>query len=277
MNQLKPDKQKAVLSALFEGASINSTVRMTGVAKTTILRLVRWTGMACAAYHDLHVRGLKPDQVQCDEIWGFIGAKAKNVREEREAEGWGDSWTWTAITDQKLIIAYHVGQRTQADADEFMLDLAGRITNRTQLTSDGHTAYLNAVENAFGFDVDYAQLVKSYGKSRDSQNTSEARYSPPKINGAKKMPVIGLPDREHISTSHVERSNLTIRMGMRRFTRLTNAHSKKVEYHMAAVAMFFLFYNYVRVHATLRTSPAVASGLTDHVWTLDELIRLLDE
>jgi IS1 family transposase len=276
MNKLTIDKQKAVISALFEGASINSTVRMTGVAKTTILRLVQRLGDACADYHNEHVRGLKPERIQTDEIWAFIGAKAKNVRPEREIEGWGDTWTWTGITDQKLIIAYRVGQRTQADADEFMLDLAGRITNRVQLTTDGHTTYLNAVENAFGTDVDYAQLVKSYGSGSASKPSSEAKYSPPKINGAKKNPVFGLPAREHISTSHVERHNLTIRMGMRRFTRLTNAHSKKVGYHVAAVAMFFMFYNYCRVHSTLGATPAMASGLTDHVWTLEELLRLAD-
>ena len=276
MNRLSIDKQKVVVSALFEGSSINSTVRMTGVAKTTILRLVQRLGNACADFHDDHVRALKPARVQTDEIWAFIGAKAKNVREEREIEGWGDTWTWTAITDQKLIIAYRVGQRTQVDADEFMLDLAGRITNRVQLTSDGHSTYLNAVENAFGSDVDYAQLVKSYGSSSTSKPSSEAKYSPPRINGARKMPIIGLPERKHINTSHVERHNLTIRMGMRRFTRLTNAHSKKVAYHVASVAMFFMFYNYCRVHSTLKTTPAVASGLTDHGWTLEELLGIMD-
>ncbi len=268
------NKRKAVVSALFEGASINSTVRMTGVAKTTILRLVRRLGNACADYHDEHVRALKPERVQTDEIWAFIGAKAKNVRDERTVEGWGDSWTWTAITDNKLIIAYRIGHRTQIDADEFMLDLAGRITSRVQLTSDGHTTYLNAVENAFGCDVDYAQLVKSYGQAGEKHRSAEAKYSPPRINGAKKTPIIGLPAREHITTSHVERHNLTIRMGMRRFTRLTNAHSKKIGYHVASVAMFFMFYNYCRVHSTLGTTPAIASGLTNHVWTLEELLEI---
>ena len=276
MNKLSIDKQKAVVSALFEGASINSTVRMTGVAKTTILRLVQRLGNACADYHDEHVRALKPERIQTDEIWAFIGAKSKNVRDERAVEGWGDSWTWTAITDKKLIIAYRIGLRTQLDADEFMLDLAGRITSRAQLTSDGHTTYLNAVENAFGYDVDYAQIVKSYGQPSEKQRSAEAKYSPPRINGAKKRPMIGLPTREHITTSHVERHNLTIRMGMRRFTRLTNAHSKKIAYHVASVAMLFMFYNYCRVHSTIGTTPAIASGLTDHVWTLEELLEIAD-
>lgn len=276
MNKLSIDKQKAVLAAIFEGVSINATVRMTGVAKTTILRMVQRLGASSMHYHDEHVRGLKPERVQTDEIWAFIGAKAKNVRPERELEGWGNAWTWTAITDQKLIIAYYVGTRTQAEADEFMLDLAGRITNRVQLTSDGHRTYLDAVENAFGFDVDYAQLQKSYGSGSESKPSSEAKYSPPKINGSKKRPLIGLPDKRYISTSHVERHNLTIRMQMRRFTRLTNGHSKKFSYHVASVAMFFMYYNYCRTHSTIRTTPAMASGLTDHVWTIEELIGILD-
>ena len=269
------EKQKAVIAALVEGASINSTVRMTGASKPTILKLLRDLGDVCAAYHDRHVRGLKPAQVQTDEIWSFCYAKQKNVPVEMQGEyGYGDVWTWTAITDQKLIAAYRVGLRTQEDADAFMLDLAGRITNRTQLTSDGHTTYLNAVENAFGSEVDYAQLVKTYG-SKSEANSSEAKYSPPKINGAKKTPIVGLPARQHISTSHVERHNLTIRMSMRRFTRLTNAHSKKIEYHEHSIAVFFMFYNFCRVHGTIGTTPAVASGLTDHVWSLDELLGLL--
>lgn len=275
MNRLDVERQKAVIAALVEGSSINSTVRMTGVSKPTILKLLRDLGDVCAAYHDRHVRGLKPAQVQTDEIWSFCYAKQKNVPAEMQGEyGYGDVWTWTAITDQKLIAAYRVGLRGQADADAFMLDLASRITNRTQLTSDGHTTYLNAVENAFGSEVDYAQLVKTYG-SKGEANSSEAKYSPPKINGAKKTPILGLPARQHISTSHVERHNLTIRMSMRRFTRLTNAHSKKIEYHEHSIAVFFMFYNFCRAHGTIGTTPAVASGLTDHVWTLDELLGLL--
>jgi hypothetical protein len=278
MNRLNVEKQKAVILALVEGSSINSTVRMTGVSKPTILKLIRDLGHACMGYHDTFVRGLKPATVQVDEIWAFCYAKQKNVPPMMQGEyGYGDVWTWTGITDQKLIIAYHVGLHGQADADMFMRDLAGRITNRTQLTSDGHTSYLNAVESAFGSDVHYAQLVKTYGSSaKPTETTAEAKYSPPKINGAKKTPIIGLPAKALISTSHVERSNLTIRMGMRRFTRLTNAHSKKVMYHEFSVSMYFMFYNYCRVHSTIGTSPAVASGLTDHVWKIEELIGLME-
>lgn len=277
MNRLSVEKQRAVISALVEGSSINATVRMTGVSKPTILKLIRDLGDACTAHHDKHVRGLKPETVQVDEIWAFCYSKQKNVPPMMEGEyGYGDVWTWTGITDQKLIIAYHVGLRGQTDADLFMQDLAGRITNRTQLTSDGHTSYLNAVETAFGNEVHYAQLVKTYGSSTKPGDVStQARYSPPKINGAKKMPVIGLPDKALISTSHVERHNLTIRMSMRRFTRLTNAHSKKIEYHEHSVSLFFMYYNYCRVHSTLGTTPAVASGLADHVWKIEELIGLM--
>lgn len=272
------EKQKAVISALVEGSSINATVRMAGVSKPTILKLIRDLGDACAGYHDTFVRGLKPETVQVDEIWAFCYAKQKNVPAMMQGEyGYGDVWTWTGITDQKLIIAYYVGLRGLADANAFMQDLAGRITNRTQLTSDGHTTYLNAVENAFGNEVHYAQLVKTFGSgNKPNESSAEAKYSPPKINGAKKTPIIGLPNRQLISTSHVERSNLTIRMGMRRFTRLTNAHSKKVSYHEQMVALYFMYYNYCRVHSTIETTPAVASKLADHVWKIEELIGLME-
>jgi IS1 family transposase len=274
MNRISDDKRMAVISALVEGVSINSTVRMAGVSKPAILRLIRALGGVCAAYHDQHVRRLKPELIQTDEIQSFCYAKQKNV--PPTMQGVGDVWTWTAITDQKLIVAFRVGLRSQEDANEFMLDLAGRVTNRVQLTSDGHSTYLNAVSNAFGFDVDYAQLVKTYGKDKGNEQSAEVRYSPPKINGAKKMPVIGLPDREPISTSHVERHNLRTRMSMQRFSGLTNAHSKKIENHEHAIAMFFMFYNFCRIHSTIGTSPGVASGLADHVWTLDEFIALLN-
>ena len=250
---------------------------MTGVSKPTILKLLRDLGTACLAYHDKHVRGLKPTRVQTDEIWSFNYCKAKNVSKAKNApEAAGDCWLWTAIdADSKLMIAYRVGLRTQEDANEFMLDLAGRIVSRAQLTSDGHTTYLDAVENAFGFEVDYAQLVKLYGPDTDTKGP-ERKYSPGKCTGTKKRKQIGLPAPEHISTSYVARSNLSIPMGMRRYARLTNAHSKKIENHAHAVAVFFMFYNYCRVHSTVKTSAAVASGLADHVWTLEELLGLLD-
>ena len=277
MNQLGINKRKAVVAALVEGSSINSTVRMTSVSKPTILKLLRDLGSACAAYHDEHVRALKPKRVQADEIWSFNYCKQKNVSTAKAApEGAGDVWTWTALdADSKLIIGYRVGLRGQADANEFMLDLAGRIVTRVQLTSDGHASYLRAVEEAFGLaDVDFAQLIKLFGPETKGEG-AERKYSPGKCNGTKKIPQIGLPDREHVSTSFVERHNLTIRMQMRRFTRLTNAHSKKIENHWCAVAMFFMFYNYCRVHSTIKTSPAVASELTEHVWTIEEMIGLL--
>lgn len=277
MNQLKTEKRKAVIAALVEGVSINATVRMTGVSKPTILKLIRDLGSACAAYHDEHVRGLKPERVQTDEIWSFNYCKQKNVTAAKAApSAAGDVWNWTAIdSDTKLIIAYRVGLRTQEDADEFMLDLADRIVSRVQLTSDALGIYLPAVENAFGLaDVDYAQLHKVFGPETAGKG-AERKYSPGKVNGTKKVSMIGLPRREHVSTSHVERHNLTIRMQMRRFIRPTSADSKKIENHWCAVALFFLFYNYCRVHSTLGTSPAVVSGLADHVWTLEELIGLL--
>lgn len=278
MNQLKMEKRKAVVAALVEGNSINSTVRMTGVSKPTILKLLRDLGEACATYHDEHVRGLKPERVQTDEIWSFNYCKQRNVETATAApDGAGDVWTWTAIgSDNKLIIAYRVGQRTQDDADLFMLDLAGRILSRIQLTSDALGVYLPAVENAFGLsDVDYAQLHKVFGPDAGVKSP-ERKYSPGKVNGTKKVSLIGIPRREHISTSHVERHNLTIRMQMRRFTRLTNAHSKKIENHACSITLFFMFYNYCRVHLRLGTSPAVKAGLADHVWSIEELLGLLD-
>lgn len=278
MNQLNTSKRKAVIAALVEGVSINGTVRMTGVSKPTILKLIRELGSACEAYHNERVRGLKPERVQTDEIWSFNYCKQKHVASAKAAPAEADDvWNWTALdSDSKLIIAYRVGLRTQEDADEFMLDLADRIVSRVQLTSDGLGACLPAAENAFGLaDVDYAQLVETYGPEM-AGNGAERKYSPGKLNGAKKIAMIGLPKREHVPTSHVERHNLTIRMQMRRFTRLTNVHSKKIENHAHAVAMFFAYYNFCRVHSTIGTSPAVASGLADHVWTIEELIELLD-
>lgn len=276
MNRLKTDKRKAVVAALVEGMSINSTVRITSVSKPTILKLIRDLGCACAAYHDEHVRKLQPQRVECDEIWSFVHCKQKRVSAAKAAPpGAGDCWTWTAIDPvTKLMISYLVGLCTPGDASAFMLDLAGRISNLTQLTSDGLGTYPDAVYNAFGTHVDFAQLIKVYRADRPDH----ARYSPAECIGCKKRHVIGAPDPKHISTSIVERSNLTVRMQMRRFTRLTNGHSKKIENHGHAVAMFFQFYNYCRPHQSLgrKTTPAMAAGLADRVWTLEELIGLLD-
>jgi IS1 family transposase len=231
-------------------------------------------GCACAEYHNRAVRNLKVRRVQCDEIWAFVYAKQKNVTEEQMAKGAGDCWTWTAIdADTKLIISYCLGNRGISTAQFFMRDLASRISNRFQLTTDGHRVYVDAVEDAFGGDVDYSMLVKIYGMP---SSLDESRYSPATCIGCRTATISGNPDPDHISTSFVERQNLTMRMGMRRFTRLTNGFSKKVENHGHAVALHFMHYNFCRVHKTLRVTPAMEAGLTDHVWTIEELIDLIE-
>jgi IS1 family transposase len=248
-------------------------VRITGVAKNTVAKLLRELGPACAEYHDRNVRGVRVRRLQCDEIWSFVGAKAKNVSADKKQEGWGDTWTWTAIdADSKLCVSYFVGGRDAGCAYEFMQDCADRIKGRVQVTTDGHRAYLEAVEGAFGMDCDYAQLQKIYGAPSDAE---QRRYSPAKCIGADMKVVSGNPDPKHVSTSYVERQNLTMRMSMRRFTRLTNGFSKKIENHIAAVALYFMYYNFCRVHQTLRVTPAMEAGLIDHVWTIDELVELL--
>jgi IS1 family transposase len=273
MNRLSTADRVRVIAALVEGMSIRATVRMTGVAKNTVAKLLVDLGTACAAYHDDHVRNLACERVQVDEIWSFCYAKQKNVpADKRGTFGYGDVWTWTAIdADTKLIVSYHVGGRSGDYAEDFMWDVAGRLTNRVQLTSDGHNAYLRAVEEAFGTSIDYAQLVKIYGPD----HAGAGRYSPPVCIAAERKFITGNPDPDHVSTSFAERSNLTMRMSMRRFTRLTNAFSKKIENHCHNVALHFMHYNYCRIHQTLRITPAMAAGLTDHVWELDELIGLL--
>jgi len=275
MNQLSKDKRKAVVAALVEGASINATVRMVGVSKPTILKLIRDLGRACAKYHDKYVRALKPSYIECDELWAFVYCKQKRVAWAKAAPvGAGDAWTWTAIDPEtKLMISYLVGLRTQSDAAAFMLDLAGRITNITDLVTDGFTGYPTAVREAFGQEVNFAQLVKIY----EATQPGPSRYSPAECVGTRREYVIGAVDPAHISTSHVERSNLTIRMSMRRFTRLTNGHSKKIENHGHALSLFFAFYNWCRPHMSLAgKTPAMAAGLANHVWTIDELVGLLE-
>jgi IS1 family transposase len=273
MNQLKIDKQSQVVAALVEGASINATCRMTGVAKHTVLKLLKDLGCAAASYHDDHVRNLRVRRIQCDEIWAFVYAKQKNVTLEQMQAGAGDVWTWTAIdADTKLIVSYTLGNRGAGTAQVFMRDVAARISNRIQLTTDGHRVYAEAVEDAFGADIDYAMLVKIYGASNDSP---ESRYSPATCIGCRTGVLAGNPDPKHISTSFVERQNLSMRMGMRRFTRLTNGFSKKLENHGHAVALYFMHYNFCRIHKTLRVTPAMEAGLTDHVWTIEELLDLL--
>jgi IS1 family transposase len=273
MNRLSTFKRTQVISALVEGVSINAITRMTGVAKHTILNLLKDLGCACAEYHNAAVRNLKVRRVQRDEILSFVYAKQKNVTEEQMNKGAGDCWTWTAIdADSKLIISYVLGDRGIGTANFFMQDVASRISNRVQLTTDGHRVYVDAVENAFGADIDYSMLVKIYGMP---DSFSESRYSPATCIGCRTATITGTPDPQHISTSFVERQNLTMRMGMRRFTRLTNGFSRKVENHGHAVALHFMHYNFCRTHKTLRVTPAMEAGLTDHVWTLEELCNLL--
>ena len=273
MNQLATDKRIQVIAALCEGTSINATCRMTGVAKHTVLNLLRDLGCAAAGYHHHHVRNLRVRRLQCDEIWSFVGAKRKNVSLEKQAEGWGDVWTWTAIdADTKLCVTYFIGGRDKGAAFEFMQDCASRITGRPQITTDAHRPYLQAIEDAFGADADYAMLHKIYG----APTPDESRYSPATCIGCDMKVVSGDPDPKHVSTSYVERQNLSMRMGMRRFTRLTNGFSKKLENHGHAVALYFMHYNFCRVHKTLRVTPAMEAGLADHVWTLEELVNLLN-
>ena len=274
MNRLSTTKRTQVIAALIEGNSINATCRMLGVGKHTVLRLLEDAGCACAVFHHENVRNLRVSRAQCDEVWSFIYAKQKNVTEEQMAEGAGDCWTWTCIdADTKLIISYMLGDRGASTARDFMGDVASRITNRIQLTTDGHRVYAEAVEQAFGSEIDYAMLVKIYGAS----NESESRYSPATCIGCRTGVLAGNPDPKHISTSYVERQNLSMRMGMRRFTRLTNGFSKKFENHAHQVALYFFHYNFCRVHTTLRVTPAMEAGLTDHVWTLAEMCSLLPE
>jgi len=273
MNCLNPETRVRVVNCLIEGCSIRATVRMTGVAKNTIVKLLGDLGCACAAYHNRYVRNLRVHRLQCDEIWCSVGAKAKNVSVEKKQEGWGDVWTWVGIdSDTKLVVSYLVGGRDGGWAKDFMEDCAGRISNRVQITTDGHRAYLDAVENAFGADIDYAQLQKIYGAPSDEETR---RYSPAKCIGCDLKVVSGDPDPKHVSTSHVERQNLTMRMQMRRFTRLTNAHSKKIDNHRHMVALHYMHYNFCRVHSSLRVTPAQEATLADHVWSVEELCALL--
>jgi IS1 family transposase len=273
MNCLDSQTRAQIIRCLIEGCSIRATCRMTGAAKNTVAKLVADIGTACAQYHNSHVRNLKVRRLQCDEIWSFVGCKKKNATVEQKYYGWGDVWTWIGIdADTKLVVSYLVGGRDAGWAMEFMEDCASRIRGRVQVTTDAHKPYLKAVEGAFGIEVDYAQLHKIYGAPSDEE---QRRYSPAQCIGCEMKTVLGFPDPEHVSTSFVERQNLTLRMSSRRFTRLTNGFSKKAENHAHAVALHYMQYNYCRVHQTLRVTPAMEAGLTDHVWSTDELIALL--
>ena len=275
MNKLTNQERAHILHLLCEGQSMRAVTRLTGASKNTVVKLLIDAGKACMAYHDANVRNVKAKRVQVDEIWSFTYAKQKNVKAAKAApDGAGDTWTWTALeADTKMILSYFVGGRDGECAAWFISDLAARLANRVQLTSDGHKAYLEAVEGAFGADIDYAQLVKIYGASPDS---AKGRYSPADCTGAIKTPIEGKPDLAHISTSYVERSNLTMRMHMRRFTRLTNGFSKKVENHSYAVALHAMYYNFVRIHAKLRMSPAMAAGVTDKLWEIGDIAALVE-
>ena len=276
MNKLSSQERTQILQLLCEGMAVRAIVRITGVNKNTILKLLVDAGAVCESYHNAHVRNLNSRKIQCDEIWSFCYAKQKNVPTTLDApKTAGDVWTWTAIDSKsKMIISYLVGGRDSGYALKFLDDVKSRLANRVQLTTDGHKAYLEAIEDAFGSDIDYAQLVKIYGSAPQSE---QIRYSPSECRGARKNIVTGNPDRNHISTSHVERQNLTMRMHMRCFTRLTNAFSKKIENHMYAVALHFMYYNFVRIHKTLRVTPAMAAGLTDHLWEMSDIVALIEK
>ena len=274
MNKLPIEKKAQILHMLVEGNSINSTQRLTGVSKVTILKLLVDTGKACEAFHHETVKAVKSARVQADEIWSFVYAKDKNVTDEMPA-GSGDVWTWTAIdADSKLIVSWYVGNRSAESADVFMKDVASRLANRVQLTTDGHKAYLDAVEDAFDGDIDYAQLVKLYGSLDGGMN--EKRYSPADYTGQIKKAVTGNPREKFISTSYVERQNLTMRMSNRRFTRLTNAFSKKIDNHCHSLALYFVYYNFCKVHKSLSVTPAMQAGLTKKPMTLEDIVLLTD-
>lgn len=274
MNKLKPDKQKQVVAALIEGNSIRATCRMTDTAKGTVLKLLADVGKVCKEYQDKAFHDLTCKRIECDEIWSFCYAKQKNVPEELQGKfGYGDIWTFTAIcADSKLVPSWHLGRRDLPNATVFMKDLASRLKNRVQLTTDGHRMYLEAVEEAFGSEIDFSQLIKLYGVSEEER---EKRYSPAKCLGTEKIRIKGNPDEKNVSTSYVERQNLTMRMSMRRFTRLTNAFSKKAENLGYAVALHFMYYNFCRIHQTLRITPAMAAGVTDHLWEIEDIIALM--
>lgn len=275
MNKLPLAKRVQILSMLCEGSSMRSISRVTDVSINTVTKLLVDAGETCLALHDELVRNVRASRIQCDEIWSFCYAKEKNVEKAKAAgEDAGDVWTWTALdADTKLIVSYFVGDRSGQSAIALMDDLCGRLANRVQLTTDGHKAYLEAVEGAFGGDVDFAQLIKLYG---DVPEAHKGRYSPAECTGIRKNRVEGNPDLKHVSTSYVERQNLTMRMSMRRFTRLTNAFSKKLDNHIHALALYFMFYNFTRIHKSLKVSPAMAAGITDKLWSMEDIALAID-
>lgn len=276
MNKLSVQTRIQILSLLCEGSSMRSISRVTDVSINTVSKMLVDAGRFAAAFHDDRVRDVKASRIQCDEIWSFTYAKAKNVMTAKSAPAEaGDTWTWTALdADSKLIVSWLVGGRDSEYAMAFMDDLRGRLANRVQLTTDGHRSYLEAVEDAFGDDIDYAMLIKMYGATPES---AKGRYSPAECTGARKTRITGNPDYDHVSTSHVERQNLTMRMQMRRFTRLTNGFSKKFENHMHMVALYTVWYNFIRIHKTLKVTPAMAAGITDRLWSWNDIVAMMDE
>lgn len=273
MNRLPIETRARILGLLVEGTSLRATSRLCDVSINTVTKLLLDVGRAVTDYQDQTLRGLNCRRIQCDEIWAFCYSKQKNVPADKKGQfGYGDVWTWTALcADTKLVPSWRVGMRGAGTAFDFIHDLSERLAHRIQLTTDGHRVYLEAIESAFGSEIDYSMLVKLYGADREG---SEARYSPAECIGCRAIPISGRPDPKHISTSYVERQNLTMRMGMRRFTRLTNGFSKKIENHIAAVAIHFMHYNFARVHKTLRVTPAMEAGVADHIWTLEKMAGL---
>ncbi len=280
MNRLSTERRVQILAALCEGASVNSAARQTGCSKVTILKLLAEVGQVCLDYQRKTMVNLPCKRLQADEVWSFVQKKERRVPQNEKGLGQGDAWTWTAIcADTKIVPCWHVGRRDANAASYFMEDLASRLANRVQLTTDGLNKYLNAVENAFGWNgIDYAMLVKIYGQAPEGQR----RYSPPILLATEKEWVMGDPDEMHVSTSYAERQNLTMRMNIRRLTRLTNGFSKKIENHVHAIALYFMHYNFCRKHQTLttanggiHTTPAMAAGVSDHVWKIEEIVALL--
>lgn len=275
MNQLSTSKRVQILQMLCEGSSMRSISRIVDVSINTVTKLLVDAGKACSDYQDEVFRDLKCSRIQCDEIWSFTYCKEKNIPEDKRGVfGYGDVYTWTAIcADSKLVPSWFAGRRDYESAKYFIEDLAGRLAHRVQLTTDGHKAYLQAVEDSFGSEIDYAMLIKLYGNEGGVE--AQRKYSPAECTGAIKETIQGKPDPVHISTSYVERQNLTMRMSMRRFTRLTNGFSKKVENHAYALSLYFMFYNFVRIHKTLKVTPAMEAGVTEKLWSMEDILDLI--
>ncbi len=275
MNYLTDEKRIIIVSALTDGMGINAISRMTGVSKNTVLKLLADLGAACLEYQNKAFRNLTCKKVQVDEIWSFVGAKAKNATAEQKEAGWGDAWTWVSIdADTKLVPCWHVGSRNAVAANAFIQDLSERMANRIQLTSDGYHFYLEAVEKSFGSDDDYAMLVKAYGQA---EQKNEVRYSAPACVGAKKVRVVGKPKKADVSTSYIERQNLTMRQSMKRFSRLTNAYSRKLENHIFAISLHYMVYNFVKIHSSIKCTPAMEAGVTSKLWSIADVVALLPE